>query len=123
MDTRFISITAENGEGHIRFTFAGRYDFLDCCAIVRGLRKECARNGMDRAVLDIRNVEGDVPGHERYELGVRFADELGGRLRAAILSPFDRLDSEFENVPVSGDAQVMVCHDEAILMQWLMAVD
>jgi hypothetical protein len=123
LNTRFITITAEDREGHVRFTFAGRYNYPDFSAIIRGLREECARRGMTRAVIDIRQVEGDIPGHERYDLGSQFAEVWGSRLRAAILSPADRINKLFENTAVNRYADVMVSHDEAILMQWLMAAE
>ena len=116
----FVTISNEDRDGYALFTFAGRYDFADFSAIIRGLREECLRRGATRAVLDISKVEGDIPGMERYDLGLQFAEVWGGRLKAGIVAPRDRINNPFENTAVNRYAQVHVDHDETAVVRWLL---
>ena len=85
ISTRFVSIDAEDRAGYVQFRFSGKYNFPDFSAIILGLREECARRGCTRAFIDMEAVEGDIPGIERYDLGLRFAEAWGGKMRVAIL--------------------------------------
>jgi hypothetical protein len=120
LNVKFVTISTEDREGYALFAFAGRYDYADFSAIIRGLREECLRRGATRALLDIRKVEGDIPGVERYDLGLRFAEVWGGRLKAGIVAPRDRINGLFENTAVNRYAQVHVGHDEAVVVRWLL---
>lgn len=120
MNVKFVTISAEERQGYALFAFMGRYDFADFSAIIRGLREECLRRGATRALLDISRVEGDIPGMERYDLGLQFAEVWGGRLKAGIVAPRDRINKLFENSAVNRNAQVHVGHDEAAVVRWLL---
>jgi hypothetical protein len=120
LNVKFVTISTEDREGYALFTFAGRYDYADFSAIIRGLREECVRRGATRALLDISKVEGDIPGMERYDLGLQFAEVWGGRLKAGIVAPRDRINKLFENTAVNRYAQVHVDHDETAVVQWLL---
>ena len=121
LNVKFVTIAAEDCGAYARFTFAGRYDYADFSAIIRGLREECVRRGAARALLDISKVEGDIPGIERFDLGLQFAEIWGGRLKAGIVAPRERINKLFENTAVNRYAQVHVGHDEAAVVQWLLA--
>ena len=120
LNVKFVTISAEEREEYALFTFAGSYDYADFSAIIRGLREECLRRGATRALLDISKVEGDIPGGERYDLGLQFAEIRGGRLKAGIVAPKDRIDGPFGNAAVNRYARVHVDHDEAVVVRWLL---
>ncbi len=116
LNTRLIQVTLTRAPGYLHFLITGAYDFEDFRVLVLGCRDECVKAGMTRALLDIRSVAGDIPGLERYNLGVLFAETWGGRLKAGILSPRDRINKLFENTAVNRYAQVLVhAEEEAIL--------
>jgi hypothetical protein len=121
LNAKFVTITVEDRKDHLYFRLTGKYDYQDFMALVLGLRDECLRREATHAVIDISIVDGDIPGLERYNLGLRFAEIWGGRLKAAILAPRERINKLFENTAVNRYARVHVSHDEELLMAWLFS--
>lgn len=120
LNVNWVTISAEERDGYALFAFTGPYEFADFSAIIRGLGEECMRRGATRALFDISKVEGVIPGMERYDLGRQFSEVRGGRLKAGIVAPRDRIDGVSGNMAVNGYARVHVDHDEAAVVRWLL---
>lgn len=58
------------------------------------------RRGATRALSDIRAVAENIPGEERYDSGLRFAEVGGSRLKAGIVGRRDRIYRLFGNTVV-----------------------
>ncbi|MDB5047346.1 MAG: hypothetical protein JWO30_417 [Fibrobacteres bacterium] len=121
LNTKRIRIDLEEKPDYLLFFVTGEYNLEDFKILVQGCRDECVRAGFVKAMVDIREVLGDIPNFERHTLGQMFAEVWGGRLRAGILSPRDRVNKLFENTAVNRYAQVMVHNEEQKILDWLSA--
>jgi hypothetical protein len=118
--TKCIRVEVEPRLGHLFFQVTGSYDFQDFRLLIHGLFDECVRIGDMAALIDISSLEGDIPGFERFELGVLFSQVWGMKLKAGITAPKDRINRFFENTAVNRGARVFVDHDAKRVLEWLI---
>jgi hypothetical protein len=121
--TRSLILDAELSDGHMRFRIDGNYDAQDLERMIPAMLEEIVRNGLERALIDIRAMTGELPDLDRYTLGESFVKHWGIRRRAAVLvdTSKQRINKLFETVAVNRAGQVRVGDRAEELLAWLMA--
>ena len=118
--TKSVRITVLTHPDHVSFQITGQYNYQDFCVLIKGLQEECLRLERTRALLDIREVQGEMPEIDRFNLGQLFAEVWGVKLKAGVLAPRDKINKLFENTAVNRYARVLVNHDEKVVLDWLL---
>jgi len=98
--------------GRVRIEAVGRWDLPAIFGIIQAVRDDAERAGLDRAIVDLRAVDGPIPDLERFFAGERVAAVLGGRVRVAVLARAVDINKLGENTAVNRGARIRVTADE-----------
>jgi hypothetical protein len=120
-DTRSLRITHEDMPGYVTLHVTGSYNLHDMKILIYGVRNERRKAGATRLFVDLREMEGEVPNIDRFNLGQLIAELWSEPLKVAILNSGDRINSLFENTAVNRYATLKVGSGEKALRDWLLA--
>ena len=113
-----LAITAHHGWFAIVVT--GRYDLDDAYALIRQILVESVTRDVRRALVDLTQVEGDIPDWERVLLGKETAELLGTKVQVAAVARAEKINYFWENVAVNRGARVGVFPTHREAEQWLL---
>ena len=116
-----MHLTADHAfrDGYFWIAVAGRWDLGDAYGLVELIRRETDLAGVDRALADLRNVDGPVPGLDRFFAGKHVATVLGARVRLAVIARPEMIDKLGENTAVNRGARILVSGTEAEALAFL----
>lgn len=98
--------------GRVRIDASGRWELDGIYAVIHSVREEAERAGLDRALVDLRKVDGPIPDLERFFAGERVAAVIGARVRVAVLARGVDINKLGENTAVNRGARMLVTPDE-----------
>lgn len=115
-----IRIDTTKHPGYLRFLLQGPYDLEDFEAAIPYMRDLLVTVDLARALIDLREVEGNMPDFDRFNLGVRIAEVWGSSLKLAGLAPAEKINRFLENTAVNRQARVKVFIREPEALEWLL---
>jgi hypothetical protein len=125
-----LSVTVVNDPTDIRFDLAGdqlrarisgRFDVRIAKSDLGRVVKETHQRGVEKVLIDIRELEGDITILERFMLVEELATLTRGDVAVAIVDSPDRVwpDRFFETVAANRGARVKVVTDLVDAVTWL----
>jgi len=104
---------------HVRFDVVGPWNLPDIFALIDRVREEADAAGLERALVDLREVPGPIPEMERFFAGERVATVLKHRIRLAVIARAEYINHFGENVAVNRGARMAVMSSEEHARAWL----
>lgn len=114
-----MRIAVEAHDGYLAFRITGAYDYDDFHLAVQLMKDVCVELEREKAIIDLLEVEGNMPDFDRHALGIRFAEVWGARMKAAGLAPPQKVNHFLENTAVNRQARLKVFFSEAPALEWL----
>ena len=114
-----LSIAHRIDGRHVRFDVAGPWNLADIFALIERVRAEADGAGLERALVDMREVPGPIPEMEKFFAGERIAAVLKHRIRLAVVARAEYITHFGENVAVNRGARMAVTSSEEHALAWL----
>jgi len=114
-----FKFTAYPADSYLYYEVSERYNYDQGVEIFRSIKTECQGQGYGKALLDLRQVIGDIPVLDRYKLGDQAATLWGSDIQVAVLAPAAIVTRFFENVAVNRQGLVRVFTDLESARAWL----
>ena len=95
------------------------YSLKFLISMIHELNAHCQKGGLDQALVDLRNMEGEMSIMDRYDVGVEVAKVLGSRIKVAAVAQPSRINFMVETVAVNRGAKLKVFVDIEKAMEWL----
>jgi len=86
---------------------------------VHKVAEHCREENLNKALIDLRNMQGDPSILDRYRTGIEIANVWGPRIKVAVIGRADVIDHMGENTAVNRGAKIMVTSEEAQALEWL----
>lgn len=115
-----MRISTSEHAGYLRFRVQGPYYFEDFRLAVTSMRDACAQTGTRCALIDLRDVDGNMPDFDRFQIGQHFAETWGGGIKAAGLAPAEKINRFLENTAVNRQARLQIFTEEKDALEWLL---
>jgi hypothetical protein len=106
---------------HLRMAATGECSLDQIYEFIAEIKRAAGDADRHRVLIDIRGVAGIPSGADLFFAGERIAEVLGARLKAAVISPPERITKLGEMTAVNRGAKVLVSSDEAEAVEWLLA--
>jgi hypothetical protein len=114
-----LTITTESNAGELTVTFAGVYTFTELKDLIEVIKAAADRAGCDRALLDARDVAGQMTESEKFFVGSKIAEVFGSKLKAAIVMPPGDVTKMGEMAAVNRGARILVTESYDDAAAWL----
>lgn len=112
----------EKEDTHIRMAVTGEYEFNDFKDYLKIIRAKCENEGVFNMVLDALAVEGiDVPTLERCFLGVEVADQLGSKIKLAVVWHQEYTNYIAQAVAENRGGNINVFGTSEAALKWLLS--
>jgi hypothetical protein len=102
------------------FKVSGTYEFEDAREFIRLLPRESAARNCQRILVDLLQLQDDIPDWERFFLGKETAEILGPSIQLAIAAPAEKINHFWENTAVNRGANVGVFPTKEHALHWLV---
>jgi hypothetical protein len=103
---------------HVRYDCHGQVSQAALVELIGMIRNE-SKQSHTKILVDLSRLDGDLDVMERYVLGTEIAANLMGR-RIAVVSEKHKINKVSENTAVNRGANMLVTHDEAEAVEWLL---
>lgn len=106
--------------GYLDMKISGVYRFEEFISLPEIILKECRQEKLDKVLVDTSDVDySALVEMHRYDLGKELANNLGYRIKIAVIVPAIHINKFMETVAINRGARVLVvsCIDSA--RQWL----
>jgi hypothetical protein len=114
-----LEIRTSTTDEYLMLKVSGPYNLTEFKSLILLMRVKAAEFGHIRVLADLRGVEQDVPGYDRFILGEYYAKEIRYKLKMAVVGPPERITGFFEDVAVNRGGNVRIFSDEQSALRWL----
>jgi hypothetical protein len=114
-----INVCVTRLAGYLSIKVDGDYSLSTGQAIIDRVLAESLKNKQDKILLDLRDLNGSIPGLDRYELGEYASSRWKQPLRVAIIGKAEEINKFFENVAVNRFVRTFVVTDFHAALDWL----
>jgi SpoIIAA-like len=114
-----LEIRTSATDEYLMLKVSGLYNLTEVKSLIFLMREKGAEFGHIRVLADLRGVEQDVPGYDRFILCEYYAKEIRYTLKTAVVGPPERITGFFEDVAVNRGGNVRVFSDEQSALRWL----
>jgi hypothetical protein len=123
LHTHSLILESEPADGYAHFRITGEYHNQDIEKMIPAMLTELVRLDLDRALIDISMMTGELPDLDRYTLAEVFVRHWGSHRRAGIRvdSTKQRINGLFETVVLNRYGQVQVGDHTETLIAWILA--
>jgi hypothetical protein len=90
-------------------------------AMVQEMVDRCQKENLQKALVDLTQMDGNPSILDRYTIGVEVARICGPRIQCAAIAKQGAANYVVENVAVNRGAKLKVFNTMAEAIQWLMA--
>ena len=111
--------TCQNKGEYLLEEASGNYSLNFLVSIIHDLADRCQKENLNKALLDLRNVEGNHSILDRYRFGVEIANAWGPKIKVVTVARPEAINKMGENTAVNRGANVWVTSDMDIALQWL----
>jgi hypothetical protein len=111
--------TCQNKGSHLFVEVSGLYSLELLMSTVHKVADHCREENLNKALIDLRNMQGDPSILDRYKVGIEIANVWGPRIKAAVIAKADVIDHMGENTAVNRGANLTVTSDEDQALKWL----
>ena len=98
---------------------SGPYSLADFLRLADQVRAERQSRGCTRAMVDIRNVTGEISALDRYRLGIYVAEKPNRAERLAVIMRRESVNWMFENVASNRGLPTCETADPRYAENWL----
>ena len=106
--------------GYLKAEASGPYSRSQFFTLAEAVAREADAAGQGRVLVDIRQVAGDIPFIDRYDLGVHCAGVLRSLHGLAVVCRAELITGLFENVTVNRGLNASVQADADAALAWLL---
>lgn len=106
--------------GWFAIVVTGRYGLDDMQKLIHRILGEAKARGRSRVLVDLLQMEGDIPDWERFFLGVETAQVLGRAVQIAVAAQGDKINYFWENVAVNRGVRAGVFSNRPQAEAWLL---
>ena len=119
MNTEFV---VTRNAGYLLIKVTCDYSLPTGQAIIDRVLAESQKYKENNILLDMREVNGSIPGLDRYELGEFASIRWKQPLRVAIIGKAEEINKFFENVAVNRFVRTFVVPDLHTAVEWLNGI-
>ncbi len=113
-------ITFEARAGYLYVEGQGASDVKTIRQALSTIKAQADECGLSRILINARQVNRPMVGLDRFWMGEYIAELFGPRYRIAVLYVKEFINKFAENVAVNRGADLLVTHDDAEALEWLM---
>lgn len=111
--------TCDNKGDYLLATVSGYYSLDLFITAIHEVSEHCKKENLKKALLDLRNLEGDPSILDRYRFGLEIAKAWGPLLKVAAVAKPEAINKMGENTAVNRGANVWATPDMELALQWL----
>jgi hypothetical protein len=116
-----MAITAiTDHPGWFAIDVAGRYVLDDAQMLIHRILSEAKARQRSRVLVNLLQMEGDIPDWERFFLGVATAEVLGSAIQIAVVAQGDKINYFWENTAVIRGVRAGVFSNRQSAEAWLL---
>ncbi len=112
-------LTLQNKGDYLLAEASGIYSLELFMSIIHEVSDRCRAENLNKALVDLRNVEGDPSILDRHRFGIEIADVWGPRIKVAAVAKTEVINRMAENTAVNRGANLWATPDLALALEWL----
>jgi hypothetical protein len=111
--------TCQNKGDYLFAEASGPYSLEVLMSTIHQVAKHCRKENLNKAVIDLRNMEGDPSILDRYRLGIEIANVWKWSIKVAVIARAEVVNHMSENTAVNRGARMLTTSNESQAMEWL----
>lgn len=111
--------TCQNKGEYLFAEVSGVYSLDLLVSIIHEVAERCRSENLRKALLDLRNVEGNPSILDRYRFGIEIANAWGPRMKVVTVARLEAINKMGENTAVNRGANIWVTSDMDLALKWL----
>lgn len=98
---------------------SGDYSLKLFISIIHEVADRCRDENLNKALIDLRDIEGDPSILDRYRFGMEIAQAWGYKIKVAAVAKRDVINKMAENTAVNRGANLWTTSDFVLALKWL----
>lgn len=111
--------TYENRGTYLLVEKFDKYSLKSLLSCIQNIKEECELESLNKALVDISKMQGNVSILDRFQLGKEIAKVLGHKIKLAVVSNANHINYLGENSAVNRGARMKMFTDVKNAIEWL----
>jgi hypothetical protein len=111
--------TCQNKGDYLFVEVSEAYSLDILMSTIHEVAEHCRKENLNKALIDLRQMEGSPNIFDRYRIGIEIAKAWGAKIKVAVIAKPGVVNRMAENTAVNRGAKLMTVFDEETALTWL----